>query len=194
MADGKLAYVNGEQISREAVQFEFDRLVRFYSTHGMKAEDLKKNVDKLISRAQEQAIGAKLLLARAAELDIQVSEDAVQKQLDQVIAQVGGRDNFVKALASQKMSEGDFRKELAKGCRVDALVAQACSGVPEPTEEEIEAYFLANKSGYADANGAEATLVDVHDAIRELLRHERRGVALEAFVEELREKATIEYR
>ena len=194
MANGKLAYVNGEPISREAVQFEFDRLVKFYSTHGMGADDLKKNVDKLLSRAQEQAIGAKLLLARAAELDLRVSEEAVQKQLDQVVAQVGGRDNFVKALAAQKMSEDDFRKELAKGCRVDALVEQACSSVPDPAEEEIEAYFAANAGKFKDANGAAATLVDVHDAIRDLLRHERRGVALEAFVEELREKATIEYK
>ena len=194
MANGKLAYVNGEPISREAVQFEFDRLVKFYSTHGMGADDLKKNVERLLSRAQEQAIGAKLLLARAAELDLRVSEEAVQKQLDQVVAQVGGRDNFVKALAAQKISEDDFRKELAKGCRVDALVEQACSGVPEPTEEEIEAYFAANAGKFHDANGAPATLVDVHDSIRDLLRHERRGVALEAFVEELREKATIEYK
>ena len=194
MANGKLAYVNGEPISREAVQFEFDRLVKFYSSHGMGAEELKKNVEKLLAKAQEQAIGAKLLLARAAELDVKVSDEAIQKQLDQVVSQVGGRDNFAKALAAQKISEDDFRKELAKGCRVDALVAQACSGVPEPTEEEIEAYFAANKDGFAGEDGTPATLVDVHDAIRDLLRHERRGVALDAFVEELREKAKIEYR
>ena len=38
------------------------------------------------------------------------------------------------------------------------------------------------------------TLVDVADQIRDLLRHEARGRAMDAFVAELREKATIEYR
>ena len=52
MANGKLAYVNGEPISREAVQFEFDRLVKFYSSHGMGAEELKKNVEKLLEEAE----------------------------------------------------------------------------------------------------------------------------------------------
>ena len=31
----KQAIVNGEPISREAVQFELDRLVKFYLGHGM---------------------------------------------------------------------------------------------------------------------------------------------------------------
>ena len=42
--------------------------------------------------------------------------------------------------------------------------------------------------------GGPQTLVDVADQIRDLLRHEARGRAMDAFVAELREKATIEYR
>lgn len=145
----KKAYVNGEEISREAVQFEMDRLVKFYAQHGMSEAEIRKNLPKLAEKAQEQAIGAKLLLARAAELDVKVDNCMVEKQLQQVIAQVGGRENFAKALAQQKISEEDFRKELIKGCRVDVLVQQACSGVAEPTEEEVAAYYEANKSSLA---------------------------------------------
>jgi len=299
----KQAYVNGEPISREAVQFELDRLVKFYMSHGMNQEEIKKNLDKLVEKAQEQAIGAKLLLARAAELDLPVDEKAIDAQVLNVIQQVGGRDNFTKALAQQKISEADFRKELAKGCRVDALVAQACSGVPEPTEAEIAAHYEAHAAEYVtspqvlaqhilvktegldaadkaaalekinsirakivackdpgevgqafvkaaqehsdcpsgaqggslgwfgrgmmvpefdqaafsmkcgevsgvietqfgyhiilktdEKAGGAQTLVDVADQIRDLLRHEARGRAMDAFVGELREKAQIEYK
>ena len=69
-------------------------------------------------------------------------------QVANVIRQLGGRENYLKALAQQKMSEDEFRKELAKGCRVDALVQQACSGVPEPTEEEVAAYYEANREAF----------------------------------------------
>ena len=137
----KQAYVNGEPISREAVQFELDRLVKFYATHGMSQTEIRKNLEKLVEKAQEQAIGAKLLLARAEQLDIPVPEAAIDAQVEQVVKQVGGRENFVKALAAQKLSEADFRKELAKGCRVDMLVQQACSGVAEPTEQEGAEYY-----------------------------------------------------
>ena len=128
----KQAFVNGIPISKEAVQFELDRLVKFYATHGTSADEIKKNLDKLVEKAQEQAIGAKLLLDRAAQLDLPVDEKAIDAQLENVIRQVGGRDSFAKALAKQKIGEDEFRKELVKGCRVDALVQQACSGVPVP--------------------------------------------------------------
>ena len=299
----KQAYVDGEPISREAVQFELDRLVKFYATHGTSQAEIRKNLEKLVEKAQEQAIGAKLLLARAEQLDIPVSEAAVDAQVEQVVRQVGGRENFVKALAAQKLSEDAFRKELAKGCRVDVLVRQACSGVAEPTEREVAEHYSAHQADYvaqpqalaqhilvktegmdaadkaqaldkikairarivaaggagevgqafcAEARehsdcpsgaqggslgwfgpgmmvpefdraafsmkcgevsdvietqfgyhiilktdekpGGPQTLVDVADQIRDLLRHEARGRAMDAFVAELREKATIEYR
>ena len=291
----KQAYINGQPISREAVQFELDRLVKFYTSHGMRPDEIKKNLDKLVEKAQEQAIGAKLLLDRAAQLDMPVPESAIDAQVEKVVAQVGGRDNFVKALAAQKMTEEDFRKELVKGCRVDALVAQACSGVPEPTQQEVAAYYqahvtefvsdpqvlaqhiLVKTEGLDAADKAQAlekiksirarvvaagdpgevgqaftkaaqehsdwlgwfgrgmmvpefdqaafgmkcgevsdvietqfgyhiilktdekaggpqTLVDVADQIRDLLRHEARGRAMDAYVAELREKVKIEYR
>lgn len=144
----KQAYVNGEPIPREAVQYELDRLVKFYVSHGMSHEDVKKNLEKLMERAQEQAIGAKLLLARAEQLDLPVDPAAVDAQVDNVIRQLGGRENYVKALARQKMSEDDFRRELAKGCRVDALVQQACRGVPEPTEQDVAAFYEANRGAF----------------------------------------------
>ena len=301
----KQAFVNGIPISKEAVQFELDRLVKFYATHGTSADEIKKNLDKLVEKAQEQAIGAKLLLDRAAQLDLPVDEKAIDAQLENVIRQVGGRDSFAKALAKQKIGEDEFRKELAKGCRVDALVQQACSGVPEPTEDEVAAYYEAHRAAFVSSPqvlaqhilvktegmdaadkvqaldkikairarivaegrgnpgatgeaftkaaqehsdcpsgqnggslgwfgrgmmvpefdkaafamkcgevsevietqfgyhiilktderpGGQQTLVDVADSIRDLLRHEARGRATEAFVAELREKANIEYR
>ena len=73
----KQAFVNGEPISQEAVQFELDRLVKFYATHGMSQAEIKSNLEKLVEKAQEQAIGAKLLLARAEQLDLPVPDAAI---------------------------------------------------------------------------------------------------------------------
>ena len=44
-----------------------------------------------------------------------------------------------------------------------------------------------------DQPGGQQTLVDVHDQIKDYLRHGARGKAVDAFVAELREKATIEF-
>lgn len=81
----KQAIVNGEPISLEAVQFELDRLVKFYLGHGMSQDEIRKNLDKLAEKAQEQAIGAKLLFARAEQLDLPVDEKAIDAQVANVI-------------------------------------------------------------------------------------------------------------
>ena len=293
----KKAFVNGEEITGEAVGFELDRLVRFYMSHGMSMDEVKQNLPKLEEKALEQAIGAKLLLERASMLDVPVEAADIDAEVAKVVAQVGGEENYRKALEAQGVTEENFRKELEKGARVNKLVAQACSSVPEPTEEEVVSFYEAHKSefvepeqvlcqhilvkteendmpeaksaafekirairerivaggdfaeeakknsdcpsgaeggslgwfgrgmmvpefdqaafsmkkgdvsdivttqfGYhiiykaGEKGGGEQTLVDVHDQIQDLLRHEARGRAMDQFVAELRENAKIEYR
>lgn len=287
----KKAVVNGQEISGEAVQFELDRLVRFYMSHGMTMDEVKKNLPKLEEKALDQAIGARLLLDQAAKLDMPVSAADIDAEVAKVVAQVGGAENYQKALAAQGITEDQFRKELEKGAKVNKLVEQACSSVAEPTDDEVAAFYAAHKAEYVapeqvlcqhilvkgsdDAaldkikdirarivdgkadfaeeakkhsdcpsgqqggslgwfgrgmmvpefdkvafemakgevsgivttqfgyhiiykadqkGGGKQTLVDVHDQIKDLLRHEARGRAMDAYVAELRDKAQIEYK
>ena len=287
----KTAIVNGQEISAEAVSFELDRLVRFYMGHGMTMAEIRQNLPKLEAKALDQAIGAKLLLDQAARLDIPVTEKDIDAEVARVVQQVGGEENYKKALAAQGISEADFRKELEKGARVNMLVNQACAHVADPTEDEVTAFYEAHKQEYVEPHqvlcqhilvkgsndaaldkikeirerivndkadfaeeakkhsdcpsgaqggslgwfgrgmmvpefdkaafemkkgevsgvvttefgyhiiykadergGGQQTIVDVHDQIKDLLRHEARGKAMDAYVAELREKATIEYK
>ena len=287
----KTAVVNGQEISAEAVNFELDRLVRFYMGHGMTMAEIRQNLPKLEAKALDQAIGAKLLLDQAARLDIPVTEKDIDAEVARVVQQVGGEENYKKALAAQGIAEADFRKELEKGARVNMLVNQACAHVADPTEDEVTAFYEAHKQEYVEPHqvlcqhilvkgsndaaldkikeirerivndkadfaeeakkhsdcpsgaqggslgwfgrgmmvpefdkaafemkkgevsgvvttefgyhiiykadekgGGQQTIVDVHDQIKDLLRHEARGKAMDAYVAELREKATIEYK
>ena len=287
----KTAVVNGYEISAEAVNFELDRLVRFYMSHGMTAEELRRNLPKLEAKALEQAIGAKLLLDQAQRLDLPVTAKDVDAEVARVVQQVGGEENYKKALAAQGITEEAFRRELEKGARVNMLVGQACAHVQDPTEEEVTAFYEAHKSEYVaepqvlcqhilvkgsndaaldkikeirerivsdkadfaeeakkhsdcpsgaqggslgwfgrgmmvpefdkvafemkkgevsgivttefgyhiiykadEKGGGQQTIVDVHDQIKDLLRHEARGKAMDAYVADLREKTTIEYK
>ena len=287
----KHAIVNGQEISGEAVQFELDRLVRFYMGHGMTMEEIKTNLPKLEEKALDQAVGAKLLLDRAQQLDVPVTGADIDAEVAKVVMQVGGEENFKKALEQQGITEIAFRKELEKGAKVNKLVEQACAGVADPAEDEVVKFFEAHKaefvtppqvlcqhilvkgsddkaldkikeirerivSGKSDfaaeakehsdcpsgqeggslgwfgrgmmvpefdkvafemkkgevsgvvstqfgyhiiykadeKGGGEQTLVDVHDQIKDLLRHEARGRAMDSFVAELKANAKIEYR
>ncbi|MCR5413291.1 MAG: peptidylprolyl isomerase [Kiritimatiellae bacterium] len=293
----KTATVNGQEISAEAVNFEMDRLVRFYMNHGMTMDEVKKNLGKLRDKALEQAIGAKLLLDQASRLELPVTAKDIDAEVAKVVEQVGGEENYRQALAAQGISEESFRKELEKGARVNMLVNQACAHVADPTEDEVSAFYAAHKSEYVaepkvlcqhilvkteagdgeekksaalakireirerivaggdfaeeakkhsdcpsgrdggslgwfgpgmmvpefdkaafsmkkgevsdvvttqfghhiiykadEQPGGAQTLVDVHDQIKDLLRHEARGRAMDDFVADLRSSAKIEYK
>jgi len=293
----KKAFVNGKEISGEAVHFELDRLVKFYLSHGMGYEEVKKNLPKLEEKALEQAIGAKLLLDRAMQLELPVTASDIDKEVEKVVQQVGGEENYKAALAAQNITDETFRRELEKGVRVNMLVNQACAHVPDPDDAQVAAFYEAHKAEYvtphevhcqhilvktgkndapetkalafekikeirerilaggdfaeeaklhsdcpsgkqggslgwfgrgmmvlefdkaafemkkgevspvvatdfgyhiiykADERGGEKqNLVDVYEQIKDLLRHEARGRAMDAFVQELRDSAAIEYK
>ena len=183
----KKAFVNGVEIGHGAVQFELDRLMRFYESHGVSKDEIEKSRPILEEKALEQAIGAKLLVDRAQQLDVPVTAGDVEAEVSKVVAQVGGMDNYRSALAAQGLSEEVFRRELERGAKANKLVAQACASVPEPTDDEAVAYWEANRAAWLE--GGLRTLVDVHDQIKDLLRHAARGRAMDAFIAELREKA-----
>lgn len=187
----KTAIVDGQEISAGAVAFELERLARFYASHGMTTEEIRRSLPELQDKALEQAIGAKLLLDQAARLDLSVTEADVDAEVARVVEQIGGEENYRKALAAQGLSEAAFRRELEKGARVNKLVGRACAHVSDPTEEEVVAFYEAHRAEYA---ADKKTIVDVHDQIRDLLRHAARGRAMDAYVADLREKAKIEYR
>jgi parvulin-like peptidyl-prolyl isomerase len=281
-------FVNDVEISQDAIMFELDRLIRFYASHGMSQAELTSNMERLREKAVDQAIGAKLLFLRAEQLDVKVTGEEIDAEVEKVKTQIGGEEAYKNALAAQKITEEDFRKELEKGARVNKLVEQACTGVEEPTDAQVASFYEAHKSEYVEpeqvlcrhilvkgsddaaldkikeirerilagasfeeeakkhsdcpsgANGgslgwfgrgmmvpefdkaafdmakgevssviltqfgyhiiykddekkeSSLTLVDVHDQIKDLLRHNARGAAMDAFVAELRANAKIE--
>ena len=141
--------VNGEVIPQEAIQFELERLVRFYAEHGMSQEQVRAQLPVMVKKATEQAIGAKLLMDEANKYDLPVSDAEIDGQVNKIVEQVGGREAFDKALAQQKTTEAIFREQLKRGCRVDKLVEKAVVGVPEPTEADIQKHFEEHQDEYA---------------------------------------------
>lgn len=139
--------VDGEEIPEAAVEFEFNRLIRFFSDY-MSPEEIRKQAPMFRQRARDQAIGAKLMIREAQRLDLPVSGDEVTIRLNDMIKRTGGRQGFEQALQRQRLTEEDFRKNLELSCKVDKLVAQATADVADPTEAEIEEHFKAHPKDY----------------------------------------------
>ena len=144
----KKVKVNGQIIPEEAIQFELERLVRFYAENGIPEEQIREQLPALMQRATDQAVGTKLLIEEAARRDVDVGEDEIEEQLGKVVEQVGGVEAFRNALAQQKIDEAAFREQLKQGRRVDLLIQEAVKEVCDPTENELKQYFNDHKDDF----------------------------------------------
>jgi len=143
--------VNGQVIPEEAIQFELERLVRFYSENGVSEAQIKEQLPELVKRAAEQAVGTKLLMDEAGRRNDEVSEAEVEEQLATVVQQVGGADAFKAALAQQKIDEMAFREQLKQGRRVDKLIQDAAKSVCDPTEDELKKHYEEYREDFKKA-------------------------------------------
>ncbi|MDD4870707.1 MAG: peptidylprolyl isomerase [Kiritimatiellae bacterium] len=139
--------VNGEQIPEEAIRYELDRLVKFYSEY-MSSEEMLKQIDALKIRAKEQAIGAKLLISETARLDIKVPADDVDKRFEAMVKKAGGKDVFERIMKERGITTESVRKSIEQGRRVDLLVERITQVVSDPTESEMIEHFKKHADEY----------------------------------------------
>ena len=141
--------INGKEIPQDAVNYELQRLIQFYSEHGLPEEKIRADLPTLKARAEQQAIGAKLLFDEAARLEIPVSEEEIDARIAEMKTQAGGEMFFKEILKKKGVNSVELRNQIKTGKRVDKLVEKITAGNTEPTEDEIRAHFDAHKDEYA---------------------------------------------
>lgn len=142
--------IDGVPLAKEAMAYERQRLLQFYSQH-MPQEQLQQQMPSINQKAVDQAIGAYLLMQQANKLDLPVTEDDIDTRLERIQQDVGGPDELTRRLAAQNITEKDFRDNLRQGAKVDALIAKTTAGLPDPTEDQIRAHFDAHRDEYTRA-------------------------------------------
>jgi len=182
--------VNGEEISEEAIQFELGRLIRFYAEH-MPEEQVREQMDALKDKAKDQAIGAKLLLDQAANLDIRVEKEDIDERVEQIVKDAGGREPFDAMLKKQNMQEGTIRESMERGLRVEKLVEQITADAASPTEAEMEAHFREHAEEYSRPERAQAQHILVKAAADDEDARQAARTKLEAIRQRIEEGANF---
>ena len=140
-------WVDGEAIPDEAIEYEFQRLQKLYSEY-ISREQMEKQKDKLWEKAKAQAVGAKLLMMEARDLNIEAPEADVDKRLEKMIDHAGGPEKFEKILARQNLTREQVREQIREGRRVDLLVERITADVPDPDEKAMRAHFEAHREEF----------------------------------------------
>ncbi len=155
--------INGQPLPEEAVEYEYRRLLQFYSQH-LPPDQLKAETTTLRTKAVEQAIGAKLLIDEAARLEIKVPPARVDERVERLIEQAGGREVFEMRLQENKFTEEVLRQNIEQGCKVDLLIEKVCDGLDDPTEKDMREHFDANRESYVQPERASAQHILIRPA------------------------------
>jgi len=147
--------VNGKVLPPQAIEYELNRLIRFYSSH-LSETEIRNQMDVLKRRAKEQAIGGQLLMNRAREMEILVPAEQVEERFGKMVENCGGRDKFDAMIQKQRLAEKLVRNSIEEGCRVDLLVERTTAGLPEPAEAEMRAHYEAHMHEYVKPEQAQA--------------------------------------
>ena len=146
--------VNGVLIPEQAVLAELKRLIDYYAQHFSRAE-LGQQMEVLVKRAKEHAVGTRLLLDEVKRRHVDVSDAAVDAALAAMVRKAGGDAAFDSLLAKQRLSRDQLRASIRAGKQLDQLIARLTSGAPDPTDDELRAYYEEHSERYATPDQAQ---------------------------------------
>jgi peptidyl-prolyl cis-trans isomerase C len=97
-------------------------------------------VDNLITTA--------VLRDQVKQLNIAPNQARVDQQIQALSKQFPSPEEFQKALADQKTTEADLRKNLEESMRIQQVIDQATKDIPPTTDDEIQKFYDNNPKNF----------------------------------------------
>jgi len=142
--------VNGQRIEDDAVRAEAERMrPEFERTFA--DEDQAQREERLQEWARENAI-ERVLLEQAARAD---AEPLPEEQLADALDQARRR-------AGDDADEAQLRQEVELNLRVGRLLERAAAQAPEPTDEQVRAYYDENREAFHAPERIHAAHIVMH--------------------------------
>jgi hypothetical protein len=191
-ADDVVARVNEQTITRNEVAAEIEAVfgARLQSLPAEQAEAMRSELE---AQVLESMIVERLLAAAVKERGITVDAQRVQDRVDRLAAGLPEDQTLQDALAAANMTEKDLRERLAFAMATDELLTAQVGKIDAPTDREIQAFYDENASMFRRSETETVPLSEAHARIAEHLSERKKMMAIEAFVETLRQKATVVY-
>jgi len=141
-----VASVNGKNISRDELN---DVLLKQYG-----------------QQALNSLISQKVIELEAQKQNIKVSENEIQKELENYYDSYGGQKDFLQTLEENGFTLDDIKKDLTLNIKMKKLLKTRIS----VTDEEAKAYFEENKATFATEKQVKAShiLVETEEKANEI--------------------------
>lgn len=138
--------INGEEVDDEIIEGEF-RNVKGHYERLLQVSCCERD-QEFRGYAKDNIISRILLNQESRKRVPTVEEAEVTERLNRLIEQAGGEDQFYMGIGMPYKDESVVRDNVAGGVRLDKMLGEVYGPEPDPTEQELRAYYEANVVHY----------------------------------------------
>ena len=138
--------INGQAISDEEIYEEFESIKDHYSRLGEVV--CCDRDEEFMNYARENVVNRAVLEQESLKKFGEVSEEQIEARLAEMKAEYGGDDEFYDNTGFNRGDDKMIYSRVKSGLLVDRVLEEALGDEPEPTEEELEAYYQENIERY----------------------------------------------
>lgn len=138
--------INGEEVDNEVIEAEF-RQVKGHFERLLQVSCCERDPE-FLATAKDNLTTRVLLNQEAKKRVPDVTDDAITERLNRLIAEAGGENQFYMNIGMPYKDEAIVRENVANGVRLDEMLKAVYAPEPDPSEDEIRAYYDAHTDLY----------------------------------------------
>jgi len=135
-------YVNGEKVGKSQIAAEVEKLRPQYEQ--VFADSPEKEREEQLQEWSRENVIESVLLRQAADRDVQISDDDIEKAYQSAIAEAGGEKQFYQNFGLSPDKKELVSKGMAAQLRLERLVNKITAGAAELGEKDILKYYEEN--------------------------------------------------
>ncbi len=151
-----VARVDGTVINGAMLNQQLNALLQQYSAQ-VPPEQLQQLRPMLRQQAVEALINQDLLLKEAIRQNITPSEEDIDSQIEEIVAQFPSRAAFESQLGMVGLTMDALREDIRRNLMIQQLVEAQFPEDLEATDEEIEEFYLSNTAQFEQPEQIEAS-------------------------------------
>lgn len=178
--DTMVAKVNGKEINVMMLNQQLNAMMQQYARQ-VPPDQLSKLEPLLRQQAVAALVNQELLLEEAEREGITPSDEEVNTEIEQIIAQFPTKEQFESQLAQAGVDEDDLRRDLARNLKIRSLIEKQIPEGDEVTDEDVETFYSENSEQFQQQEQVEAShiLIKIEPEDSEDQKAEKRAKLVE---------------
>lgn len=183
-----IAKVNGVDITKSAYDSQLAAAITTLKSQGINTDDATQ-LSAIKTQVLNDLIGSELVNQAVKASGVTATADEIEKQVQAIVAQIGGADKLPAELAKANLTEAQLRENIAKQLAAQKyLLTKIDISTATASDAEVTKFYNDNVKG---KTGAPA-LKDVTDQIKQQIINTKQQQLLAAFIQTLRQTAKVE--